>query len=303
MARKVAVIGVGNTEYTSAKKETRERSELGAASVRAALEHVGRGLALKDIEAVYFATVNSFEGIQRPDRSMECLGQAFATPSYMVNTGGTAGGSAFKDAYHAVAAGFYNLVICYGSPNMTATVEGQQILNSASPPLIEKPCGAGAIHMATYYLSRYEYDHGATEMDWAMVAHKNHKHAKNNPYAHIRAGYTVEEILESPMICYPIRLYEVCPVSSGACCLIMASEEKAKELSDKPVWIKAVGSISDTFLVGYKNFAGFTKLAKLAQKVYADAGINNPLEEIDYVEMFNPFAGFELLAYDALGFC
>lgn len=303
MARKVAVIGVGSTAYTSAKKETRERTELGTISVKAALEHIGRGLSIEDIEAVFFATVNSFEGIQRPDRSMECFGQTYGTPVYMVNTGGTAGGSAFKDAYHSVAAGFYDLAICYGSSTFSATVEAQQILNSASPPMIEKPCGAGAIHMAAYYLTRYMHDHGATAEDWAMVAAKAHKHAVNNPCAHLRKGYTAKEILESPMVCSPIHLLEVCGVSSGACCLIIASEGKARELSDTPVWIKAVGSITDTFLVGYKNFAGFPTLKKLAKKVYQEAGIKKPLMDIDYAETFNPIAGFELLHYDALGFC
>ena len=93
------------------------------------------------------------------------------------------------------------------------------------------------------------------------------------------------------------------PVSSGSCCLILASEEKARELSDTPVWIKAMSCISDTYMVGYRDFLGFPMLKKLAQKVYQEAGITKPLEEIDYAEVFNPFAGFEYLQYDALGFC
>ncbi len=303
MARKVAVIGVGNTKYGSAKRETRERSELGAVSVRAALEFVGRGLSLEDIEAVYTGDVDAFEGIQRPDKSTECFGQTYGTPVYMINTGGTAGGTAFKAAYHAVSAGFYDIVLCYGASTLSATVEAQQILNSATPPMIEKPLGAGAVNMGAYFLKRYMHDYGATSEDWAMVAAKSHKHSVNNPYAHMRKGYTVEEILASPMICYPIRLYEMCGVSSGACCMVLASEEKARELSDTPVWIKAARNISDTFMVGYKNTAQPSLLAMLAKQVYEEAGIKNPLEDIDYAELFNPFSGFEFLQCEDLGFC
>lgn len=303
MARKVAVIGVGNTEYTSAKKEKRGRSELGLACLKSAIDFVGRGLTLSDIDAVYFASVDAFEGVQRPERSTDCFGQGFATPVYSINTGGTAGGSAFKTAYQAVAAGIYDIVVVYGSNTLISTVEAQQILNSASPPLIEKPCGAGAIHMGAFFLTRYQEEHGIAAEDFALVAAKSHKHAANNPYAHVRKGYTVDDILASPMVVSPIRLFEICPVSSGSCCVVMASESKAKELSDTPVWIKAISSTTNSFTVSYRDFKGFPMLKILAQKVYQEVGIKDPLEEIDYAELFNPFAGFEYLEYEALGFC
>jgi acetyl-CoA C-acetyltransferase len=303
MTRKVAVIGVGSTTYTSTKRETRERSEIGADCIRSALDFVGNGISMSDIDAVYFASVDAFEGVQRPERSMDCFGQPFNIPVYTTQTGGTAGGSAIKAAHQAITGGIYDIVIAYGSCTTAATVEAQQILNSASPALIEKPLGAGAIHMGAYYLTRYLQEYKINEEDFSLVAAKSHKHAKNNPYAHIRAGYTVEEILASPMICSPIRLYEVCPVSSGATCLILASEEKAKELSKNPVWLKAIGSITDTYLVGYKNYLGFPMLKVLAKKIYEKVGITAPLEQIDYAELFNPFAGFEYLEYEALGFC
>jgi len=267
------------------------------------LDFVGRGLELSDIEAFFYASVDAFEGVQRPERSIISFGQSFGTPHYLINTGGTAGGSAIKDAYRSVASGLYDIVIAYGANTTAATVDAQQILNSASPALIEKPCGAGAIHMGAYFLTRYQLEHGITEEDFALVAAKSHKHAANNPYAHVRKGYTVEEILSSPMVCSPLHLYEICPVSSGSACMILATEDKAKELSDTPVWIKTIGHISNTYLVGYRSYNGFPMLKILADKMYERVGIKTPLEEIDYAEVFNPFAGFEYLHYDALGFC
>ncbi len=254
MARRVAVIGVGNTPYTSVKKEVRERSEIGLACIKSGLDFVGNGLTLSDIDAMYFTTVDAFEGFQRPERSMDCLGQSLNIPTYLINTGGTSGGSTVKDAYRAVAAGLYDIVIVYGSSSLIAAVNAQQILNSASPPLIEKASGIGAIHIAAYYLNPYMEEYGITPEDFAMVCAKSHKHAANNPYAHRRKGYTVEQILESPMIIAPVHLHEVCPVSSGACCMIIASEEKAKELSDTPVWFKAMRTTTSSFTTAYTDF-------------------------------------------------
>ncbi len=303
MARKVAVIGVGNTPFTSVKKEVRERSEVGAACIKSALDFVGKGLTLSDIEAVYFTTVDAFEGVQRPERSMDGLGQAFNIPSYFINTGGTSGGSGVKEAYCAVAAGLYDIVLVYGSNSLMATVNAQQILNSASPPMIEKDSGIGAIHLAAFFLNVYMAEYGITPEELAAVSSKSHKHAANNPYAHRRKGYTVEQILESPVVIAPVHLHEICPVSSGACCMIIASEEKAKELSDTPVWFKAIRTITNSFTVAYTDFRGFPMLKILAKEVYEIAGIKNPLKEIDYAELFNPFGGFELIEYEELGFC
>jgi acetyl-CoA C-acetyltransferase len=303
MARNVAVIGVGNTPYTSVKKEVRERSEIGSACIKSALDFVGGGLTLSDIEAVYFTTVDGFEGVQRPDRSMDGLGQTLNIPIYFINTGGTSGGTGIKDAYAAVAAGLYDIVLVYGSNSLMATVNAQQILNSASPPMIEKDSGLGAIHLAAYYLNVYMNEYGVTSEQIAAVSAKSHKHAVNNPYAHRRKGFTVEEILASPVVIAPVHLHEICPVSSGACCLIIASEERAKELSDTPVWFKAMRTTTSSFTTAYTDFNGFPLLKELAPKVYEEAGIKDPLEEIDYAEVFNPFGPFELFEYEALGWC
>lgn len=152
-------------------------------------------------------------------------------------------------------------------------------------------------------MSAYGERYGITGEDTALIAAKSHKHSVNNPNAHIRKGFSYEEILASPVLCSPIRLYEACPTSSGADCVILASEGKARELSDTPVWIQTVGGITNSFFTGYRDYVGFPMLDKLANKMYQEVGITNPMEQIDYAEVFNPFAGFEYFAYDALGFC
>lgn len=301
MDRKVAIISVGNTEYTSIRRETRSKAELAFAAIKSALDNVG--LSIGDIEALVFTSVDGFEGNVRPSRTLDAFGQGYNIPLIDVNTGGTAGGSGIKEAVHLISAGLYDLVLVYGSPTFGEVVDNQQVLNTASPAIFEKPFGLGAAHMGALYGARYMREYNATEEDFALVAAKNHKVAVSNPYAHLRKGYTVEEILASPMVAWPLRVYECCPVSSGAVAMIFASEGKAKELCETPVWVKAISSITDTFLSGYKVYKDFEKLKILANKIYSMVGIKNPREEIDVIEFFNPFAPFELLGYEALGLC
>ncbi len=301
MEKKAAIIGVGMTKFTSCRRETRSRAELAFAAVKDAL--TSAKLELKDIDASVYTSVDGFEATVRPARTLEALGQVLNIPLIDVNTGGSAGGSGIKEAVHLIEAGIYDIVLVYGSPTFNSVVDNQQVLNTASPPIFEKPFGIGAVHMGAFYLTRYMRDYDLPEESWADVAAKNHRAAARNPYAHLRKGPTSAEILASPMIASPIRLLECCPTSSGAVAMIFASEKRAKELCDTPVWVRAMSSITDTFLSGFKSYQGFDKLKILAQKVMKAAGIKNPLKEIDVAELFNPFAGFELLEYEAVGFC
>lgn len=301
MKGKVAIISVGNTEYTSLRREKRSKAELAFAAIKSALDSVR--LSIEDIDASVFTSVDGFEGNVRPCRVLEAFGQAHNIPLIDVNTGGSAGGSGVKEAVHLVSAGIYDLVLVYGSPTFNEVVDNQQVLNTASPPIFEKPFGLGAAHMGALYGARYMREYNVKAEDFALVASKNHKAAVNNPYAHLRAGYTTEEVINSPMVAWPLHLYEICPVSSGAVAMIFASEHRANELCDTPVWVKAMSSIADTFLSGYKVYKDFEKLKILSNRIYAEVGIKNPREELDVVEIFNPFGPFELLAYEALGLC
>jgi acetyl-CoA C-acetyltransferase len=301
MGTRAGVIGVGYTTYVGHRRETRSKAELAHESVRNALDMAG--MSIRDVDVAVYTSVDGFEATVRPVRRLEAFGQGFNIPVVDVNTGGTGGGSGFKEAVHMIEAGLYDTALVYGAPTFNDVVDNQQVLNTASPPIFEKPFGIGAVHMGAFYAARYMREHGISDYDYALVASKNHRAAVKNPYAHLRHGYTPEEVLESPMVTWPIRLYGCCPTSSGAVAMILACEGRAKELSKTPVWVRAISTIADTFLSGFKVYRSFDKLKMLATKVYKKAGIRNPLKELDVAELFNPFAPFELMEYDALGFC
>lgn len=219
-----------------------------------------------------------------------------------INTGGTAGGSGVKAAYEYVASGEYDVVVIYGSPTFDSVLEGQQVMNTAAEPLYERQF-VTAIQMGALPSSAYMDAYGATEEDFARCAAKNYAAATNNPYAHRTDGKTVDDVLESPLVSWPLRRLMTCPVSSGSAAMILAEEETARELSETPVWIDAIDSISNTFSTCYRTYEWFPKLKILADRVYDEAGIDDPRSELDLAETFNPYVPFELIEYEALGLC
>jgi acetyl-CoA C-acetyltransferase len=299
--RKVGIVGVGYANFGLAYKETREESQLAFTAVKRALDMAN--ISVADIDATVYCIADAFQGTNRLLRTIDAFGQSYNKPAVHVFTGGSAGIATMKVGYQYIASGLYDIVLLYGGNDFSSVVDGQQILNTASPPLFEKFFGVGALHMGAFHAASYMRKYGATEEDLALAASKSYALGAKNPYAHIRKPYSVEEILASPMMAWPLRQRECCPLSSGGTAIVMAFEERARELTDTPVWIRAIGSIADTWLSGYREYGKFSNLKILAERLYKEAGIKNPREEIDVAELFNVFSSHELLQYEAFGFC
>ncbi len=110
----------------------------------------------------------------------------------------------------------------------------------AAHGLTAPPCFALA---AQAHMAR----HGTTEEQMALVSVKNHNHAAKNPYAHFQKGATLDQVLCSRMIATPFRLFMCSPITDGAAAVIVASEERARDLTDRPVWIRGTGQALDGF--------------------------------------------------------
>ena len=87
---------------------------------------------------------------------------------------------------------------------------------------------------------------GTTEEDMARVAVKAHHYASMNPLAQFQKEITIEKVLASQVVSWPLKLYDACPITDGSAAVIIASEEVARKLSDTPIWIKGIGVSSDS---------------------------------------------------------
>ena len=140
----------------------------------------------------------------------------------------------------------------------------------------------------------------------AKVSVKNHGNAINNPKAQAPMKITVEDVLESRIICYPFKMLDCCLYSEASAALILASEEKVKELKvENPVWITGAGAAcTDAFIGNRKSIGALPSNIAAAKRAYKMAGLDykNIRKQIDVAELHDAFSGQEVVSYEELGF-
>jgi len=181
--------------------------------------------------------------------------------------------------------------------------EKSLIENAAFDPIFMRLLGFDFLTAAALQAKRYMHKYGITAEQCAKVAVKNRGNAKNNPFAQEPMDITVEDVLGSKMLVYPIRLLDTKPTSDGACAMILAREEKARKLTAKPVWILGVSNCYETHYLGDRDLAECNALVSAARRAYDMAGITDPLREIDVAEISEEYSYQELLWMEGLGFC
>jgi acetyl-CoA C-acetyltransferase len=303
MGRRVAIVGVGQTKCSSHRTDV-TYPELVYEAVSAALADAGIGF--DQIDAVVYGSMDPFDGVFAPERWNvdSCVSAGFLNKPFLkITTGGTTGGSAALGGYYHVGSGMFDMVLVVGSQRVGETIEAQLVLNTCVDPIYERWIGAGAITVAANQASSHFHYYGTTEEDLAMVAAKNYANALNNPYAHLQRHLTVEDALRSRMVSWPLRLSDCCPSSDGACAVIFASEERARQMAKQPAWVRGAGQITDNYFGGDRPwFHDWDSLAMLARRVYKLAKISNPMDEIQVAEPYVAFSIQEIMEYEALGF-
>ena len=145
--------------------------------------------------------------------------------------------------------------------------------------------------------------YGTTEEDLANVAVKSHKYGAMNPLAHLQHEITVEKVLGSDVIAWPLKLYDCCPITDGSAAVVLASEEKVKELGiEDPVWIEGMGFASDTANISKREtYVGLEASVKASKMAYKITGISP--KDVDVANVHDCFTIAEIMAYEDLGFC
>jgi acetyl-CoA C-acetyltransferase len=190
------------------------------------------------------------------------------------------------------------LGVCKGSENP----ENDMITHFYTDPFYQRQIGLNETFAAALQMRAYMERFNITEEQCAKVVVKNRKNALRNPYAHLRKKVDLEDVMNSKMIMDPLKNLECAPKSEGIIALLLASEDKAARLTDKPVWCKGFSSSMDTFILGDRDLLD-GQLKNAARRAYDMAGITNPRKEIDLAEITEPYAFQELLWYEGLGFC
>lgn len=290
---KVAIIGTAQTKYQ--KNNPASRAEMAFEVTSKALEDAG--LTIKDIDNTVTHCNDYWDG-----RTISCIALTEATGSDKVHTTNISGDGAYGAlmGMMRILSGHFKVALVVAESKGSETVPGI-ITNAMFDPIYERMLGIDAVNSAALQARRYMSQQGVTAEQCAMVSVKNHKNAKNNPYAHLPMDLTVEDVMKSRILADPIKLYDSSPVSDGACALILAEESVAIERCKKPVWIKGVGVSTDFYHLGDRDLAESEALTAAAKKAYAMAGISAPLKEIDVAEVYDAFSYMELMWMEGLG--
>jgi acetyl-CoA C-acetyltransferase len=292
MQAKIGIIGSGLVQFQG-------EVSLGSDEV---VSHVSRsalkmaGITSQNLDAVVISSVDAYDGITISNGLMAPAAGGYEKDTTRIGGGGVA---AIISACASILSESAEIVLVAGAD--AVVYDDPAVSNASYDPFFRRP--VGLFNIPSYALmSTALLKEGITERDFALVAAKNYHRAAQNPFAHRKADYSVDDILSSIMIFWPLRALEIGPISKGGAALVLASERKTKELTDTPpVWIAGIGAGSNQYYGGWSDLLEMKALKHSCQKAYKMAGITNPASEIDVVELFNPFAPYEFLAYEALG--
>ncbi len=201
-----------------------------------------------------------------------------------------------------ILTGHYDTALVLGMCKGSENPENDMITHFFADPFYQRQVGLNETFAAALQMRQYLEKYNITEEQCAEVVVKNLGNALRNPYAHVKKELSVEDVMNSKRIMAPLKELECAPKSEGFVALLLASEERAKTLTDKPVWFKGFGSSMDTFTLGDRDLLD-GQLRNAAQRAYDAAGISDPRKEIDFAEITEPYAFQELLWYEGLGFC
>jgi len=227
-----------------------------------------------------------------------------------INTGGATGISSVITGWTHIAAGVCDVVLVAGADKVGESGDSQTILNKIWDPTYERALPLGTITMLAMSAVRAMDKYGMTEEDMARVTVKARANAARNPKAHLRKTVTIDEVMQSRYISWPIKLLDACPQSSGGAAMVLASEKYIKENKLDAVWISGVGHCSESYYMGDRmgnkimaDHADAHALGQSFLRSYKMAGITDPRKQVHVAELYAPFSNTEYHSIEATGVC
>jgi acetyl-CoA C-acetyltransferase len=291
--RRVAVVGAGMTRFVRRAQETGK--ELAWEAAREALASCE--LTLDRVDAVCLTSApDAFDGVHMKGEYLSDGAGAFGRPFMRTFVGGGSGVFTAIQAYTTVASGMADVVLAVAEEKMSSTQPHPQgAFLTIFDNLLERPLGPNLLWIFALEMQRYMHVYGLDKRDIATVAVKNKRNAVDHPAALLgQAEITVEDVLSSETLAWPVQRLDVSPISDGAVALVVASEDVARTITDRPIWIQGVGWNLDTTYWTNRDLVFPEYVANAARMAYAMAGVREPRREIHVVEPYDPFDYKEL---------
>lgn len=299
--RKVAVVGAGMTKFVRRAQETGR--ELAFQATRMALDSCE--MTLDDIDCVALGTApDAFDGLHMKGEYLADGAGAWNKPYMRCYVGGGTGVFAAIQGWYHVASGLFDtcLVVCEEKMS-TCKPHPQGAFLTIFDHTTERPLKPNLVWIFALEMNRYMKVHGLEKKDIARVAVKNKRNALDHPCAQLAADITVEDVLNSEVLAWPVQRLDISPTSDGAAAMVLAAEHVAKRITDKPVWVKGVGWSLDTAYWTNRDLYYPKYVEYAARMAYDMAGIKEPRKEIHVAEPYDPFDYKELHHMEGLLLC
>ena len=327
LGRGIALVGAGMSNFGMYKDK--DSKDLFVEAFQDMIESVDKGLDPNDIDALYLGNFSNDFFMKQSHWGPIMTDLLGITPIPATRTEGACASSAlaFREGVFAIASGFYDIVLVGGVEEMSkrSTAEITEGLAMASVPYEGKagftfPGVFGVL--ATAYFAKY----GATREHLMNVTIKSHNNAPLNPKAQFKV--TIRDLMNAkieslkkkgvpapqwedekdflhdpranPSIAWPIHLYDCCPISDGAACMLLVAEDIAKNFTDDPLYLVGMGQGSGKGLHAAENLTSFEATKYAAEEAYGMSGLGP--EDIQFAEVHDCFSMAELIHIEDLGF-
>ena len=299
---KVVIVGMGCTKFG-------ERWDAGIDDliIEAAYEaYEDAGIGPKDIQACWYGTVTqplTGDGCTHLAEALKLHG----IPMTHVENWCSTGHEALRNACLGIASGMYDLALAIGVEKLKDTgFPGLGTGRGMSPVLEARRTAPGSFGLVA---TRYFYTYGLSPEEGkktiGKIAVKNHYNGSMCPKAHFRNKITIEQVMNAPIIAWPLGLFDCCGNSDGSAAAIIVPASAARKYKDDPIYIKGLGTSFSALLPQNRpgfDWLHFEELANSSRQAYDQAGITNPREQIDVAVVHDCFTSTELIIYENFGF-
>jgi len=299
MNNKVCVLGAGSTKYGKLNDSI---IEIALNASKDAIDSAG--ITPNDIQAGYVSNVFGVadKQVHMAPVILSNLGIPHV-PGLTIESACGSGSVMFREAYANIAAGFYDCVLGLGVEKIThtGTTQSTTLFSYCSDFFYEGGNGASFPGLFASIARAYMTSYKDNEEDLANVAVKNHENGILNPKAHVQRKITVDDVLKSPVVASPLKLYDCCPFSDGASAVILCNEEFAKKVG-RP-YVEVIGSgrgASPAAVQARKDITTIPSTVDAAQQAYKMANITP--KDIDFAEVHDCFTIAEVIDIEDLGF-
>lgn len=295
MGDRVAIVGVGHSGYAPITAGLSYKELTFEAATRA-YDDAGIN-PRKDVDSFVAVSEDFWEGTSIFDEYVPDQIGAALRPVQTVSADGLFG---IATGLMLIRSGAADIVAVEGHSKASDILTLDHIHQFALDPVYNRPLDIPPIAIAGLEMNRYLEATGTTEEQCSMVVEKNRRNALDNPLAAYPADVSAADVTESDPLWWPLRRLDVAHRADGCVVLVLAAADRARDLTDAPVWIAGIGWSSGTPTLESRNWEDADYVRQAADRAYDMARLGSPSRDIDFAEVDDTYSHRELMHLEAL---